>query len=203
MDFTLIYRGALPAATPGNPRAKEKQKIRRELNLQLAELWQQSPSLRAFRPGEEIRKGELVGGRLEATPRDSNHSYLELGGFRLVPLVQRKIRLACSVHITFLRRGMPGAVVHGGDLDNRLKTLLDALRMPQSIAELARDQPEPGNDGWFYCLLEDDSLITALSVETHQLLLPLALGASKSDVDLLIRIQLKPIDPTFAALTYL
>lgn len=169
----------------------------------MAELWKQSPSLRVFRLGEEIRKGELVGGRLEATPRDSNHSYLELGAFKLVPLVQRKIRVACAVAITFLRRGAPGDVVHGGDLDNRLKTLLDALRMPHSLAELAEDQPDHESDGWFFCLLEDDILITSLSVETHQLLTPLAPGSNRNDVDLLIRIQLKPIDPTFAALAYL
>jgi hypothetical protein len=203
LDFTLIYRGGLPAATSRNSRVREKQNIRRELHAQLAELWRHSPSLKQFRPGEEIRKGEVVDGRLQATPRNSNHAYLELDGFRLIPLVQRKIHLACAVRITFLRRGIPGDVVHGGDLDNRLKTLLDALRMPQSTRELAGDLPEPDSEGWFYCLLEDDCLITSLSVETHQLLYPLGAGTSQNDVDLMIHIQLKPIDPTFAALAYL
>ena len=201
MDFTLIYRGRLPAATSGNLRTADKQRIRREVHLQLSELWQQSPSLKNT---QQINKGEIVAGQLEAVPRDSNHSYLELGGFRFVPLVQRKIRLACSLNITFLRRGVPGDLVHhGGDLDNRLKTLLDAFRMPQSVAELANDQPEAGSEGWCYCLLEDDSLITSLAVETHQLLLPLAASGKDTDVDLLIRVQLKPLDPTFAALMYL
>jgi hypothetical protein len=198
VDFTLIYRGALPAATSGNSRAKDKQRIRRGFHDQMEELWTQSPSLRGFKRAG-IEKGEMVAGRLEAVPRSESHSYRELGGFRCVPLVQRKIRLACDVKITFLRRGTPGDVLHGGDLDNRLKTLLDGLRMPQNTAELARDTPSQGTDGWFYCLLEDDSLITSLSVETHQLLL----RGDDKDVDLLIRVRLKPIDPTFAALTYL
>ena len=144
MDFTLIYRGPLPAATSRTSRAREKHAIRCELSHQLAELWRASSALQGIVALRGIRRGEVVGGRLEATPRDSPHSFLEPCGLRFVPLVQRKIRLACELHITFLRRGEPGAVVHGGDLDNRLKTLLDALRMPQSPQELAGEPVPPG-----------------------------------------------------------
>src|SRR5688572_14622160 len=200
MEFTLIYRGRLPAATPGKTRTSDKQRIRREFHLQLDQLWQHSPPLKDFISRGAINKGEIVAGRLEAVPRDSNHSYLDLGGFRVVPLVQRKIRLACALRITFLRRGLPGDVVHGGDLDNRLKTLLDALIMPLSLEELAGDQPAPATEGWFYCLLDDDSLITSLSVATHQLLLPGPPEGNETDVDLLVHSQLMPVDPTFAGL---
>jgi hypothetical protein len=203
MEFTIVYRGRLPAATPGKPRTADKQRIRHEIHVQLEQLWEQSPALAGSVRGGRVRQGEIVNGRLEAVPRDSVHSYLELGGFRVVPLVQRKIRLACSLRITFLRRGLPGAVVHGGDLDNRLKTLLDALRMPQTTAELAGDEPLAGTEGWLYCLLEDDSLITSLSVDTYELLIPVPPGGNTTDVDLLIHTHLRPIDPTFAALMYL
>lgn len=200
MDFTLVYRGPLPAATSGNPRAREKQAIRRVLDAQLRQAWLELPGLAQF---TRINKGELVKGRLEATPRDQNHSYLEVGEFRIVPLVQRKIRVACDIHLTLLRRESPGAVVHGGDLDNRLKTLLDAFRMPQSLAELGSDHAAEQEHPFFYCLLEDDSLITSLSVETHQLFLPIADAAGQHDVDLLIRVRLRPSAPTLAALAYL
>jgi hypothetical protein len=35
------------------------------------------------------------------------------------------------LNILFLRADIPGKVVQSGDIDNRLKTLFDALRMPQ------------------------------------------------------------------------
>jgi hypothetical protein len=59
-------------------------------------------------------------------------------------------------------------VVRGGDLDNRLKTLLDALRMPLAAKEVPGpqwgvDDPSP------YCLLEDDSLVSRISIDTKRL----------------------------------
>jgi hypothetical protein len=59
----------------------------------------------------------------------------------------------------------------GGDIDNRLKTLLDALRMPSNVeAKQARiDTPD---DDPIHCLLQDDALVTKVSVETDRLLRP-------------------------------
>lgn len=52
-----------------------------------------------------------------------------------------------------------------GDIDNRLKTLFDALRLPNQTNELVGyDNPAP-DENPFFCLLEDDSLITHVSVE--------------------------------------
>jgi hypothetical protein len=50
-------------------------------------------------------------------------------GYRTLALANTFNGLICRLAITFLRREDPGAVVHGGDIDNRLNTLLDALRM--------------------------------------------------------------------------
>ncbi|HOA94424.1 MAG TPA: hypothetical protein PKJ79_11745, partial [Quisquiliibacterium sp.] len=60
----------------------------------------------------------------------------------------------------------------GGDIDNRLKTLLDGLRMPRGANEGRQtllDTPDPVP---FFCLLEDDSLVTKVTVESEQLLRP-------------------------------
>ena len=66
---------------------------------------------------------------------------------------------------------MPTNTNFAGDIDNRCKTLLDALAIPcdkqiPDGATLGQGQ-EP-----FYCLFEDDRLITHLSVEMGQWLEP-------------------------------
>jgi hypothetical protein len=71
----------------------------------------------------------------------------------------------------FLRRDTPGGLVeNGGDIDNRIKVLLDGLRMPNIVRELGGDGFEP-DENPFYCLLEDDKLIMKISVTTDRLLL--------------------------------
>ena len=36
--------------------------------------------------------------------------------------------------------------MHAGDIDNRIKTLIDALRMPQTKAEIGRGEPSQKED---------------------------------------------------------
>jgi len=66
-----------------------------------------------------------------------------------------------------LRPELPGqTLIRGGDIDNRLKTLFDALRMPQNGETMeTADGINP-----FYCLLQDDKLINHISVTTDILL---------------------------------
>ena len=62
--------------------------------------------------------------------------------------------------------------MQGGDIDNRLKTLLDSLKIPSEPGALPPDAAPNSKDKFFFCLLEDDNLITELSVNTKQLLGP-------------------------------
>jgi hypothetical protein len=85
-----------------------------------------------------------------------------------------KFGLACSLDILFLRRDSPGNLVRsGGDIDNRINTLFDALRRPENGEEVAGFPPGPNEDP-FFCLMETDSLVTEVSVITDRLLLPQA-----------------------------
>jgi hypothetical protein len=54
-------------------------------------------------------------------------------------------------------------------LDNRLKTLFDALQMPAQRSELGSASPAADEDP-FYCLLENDKLITKVGTTTAPLL---------------------------------
>ena len=86
-----------------------------------------------------------------------------------------------------LRPEAPGGLVtQGGDIDNRLKTLLDSLTMPRHLNALPKQSQPAADQQPFFCLLEDDNLIAALSVQTEQLLEPVE---DKSEVDLTIRVR--------------
>ncbi|GAC1435418.1 MAG: hypothetical protein NVS1B11_37320 [Terriglobales bacterium] len=110
-------------------------------------------------------------------------------GYRFMPLISEWFSAACSLDILFLRRDGPGALVKsGGDIDNRIKVLFDALRMPQTCDEVCGDSPGEGGNP-FFCLLEDDKLITKVQVETNWLLTPQAEGERIHDVHLVIRVK--------------
>jgi hypothetical protein len=90
-----------------------------------------------------------------------------------VPLITQEMDVVAELTITLLRPEPPGGLItQGGDLDNRLKTLFDALTMPRHSNALpsgAVPQPEQTP---FFCLLEDDHRVTAVSVRSEQLLEP-------------------------------
>ena len=113
-----------------------------------------------------------------------------LYGFNFVPLVTQELDLTCSIDILFLRPDKPGHVVWGGDIDNRLKTLLDAMRIPEAGEDYTNRTPE-ANEAPFYCLLEDDRLITRVSVETDTLLEPVSGTFDASDARLIVKVSLQ------------
>ena len=88
-----------------------------------------------------------------------------------------------------LRPEPPGSIItQGGDIDNRLKTLFDALKVPkESLAIPPEDKPKDVETP-FFCLLEDDNLITKVSVVTDRLL---EKCQSASAVEMLIQVTTK------------
>lgn len=133
-------------------------------------------------------RGPPGGHLLDENPPQGNSSIIQrIGSFRLAPLVAAKLHLIAELDITLLRPEAPGGILtQGGDIDNRLKTLLDALRMPHNIGEIP-GTPLSDEDP-FFCLLEDDNLVTKLGVATDRLLEP---GVTQSDVQLFIHVRTK------------
>jgi hypothetical protein len=128
-------------------------------------------------------------------------------GFNFLPLVAEKFSLLCSLDILFLRRDIPGSALSAGDIDNRIKTVIDALRPPKAPNEfIGRDmQPIiPNSDqNPFYVLLEDDKQVSHFSVETDTLLDPIAEGdADASKVKLIITVELRPLDVSLFNLSF-
>ena len=164
MKFRLIFEGEI------RPRQKAKlgdiHEIRRQLHPQIKKAWDHEPLLglkgRWLKPLDEGsgKNGKLSYARIE-----------ELNGKKYAPLIST--HLAAELDIVFLRQQARGQLIgEGGDIDNRLKTLFDALRMP-SKAEAMQLSPVTVNDeDPLHCLLKDDALIHRVNVETDRLLRP-------------------------------
>lgn len=204
MKLTLTYDGQLSSSGNGSKKAEKKWELRRNFHDQLSELWQISPTLKfAAKVSVPTHGGAfLIPDQYHGLPqRELNQSYgesekiqlfapIEKHGKLFTPLVRNSAALVCGIDVLFLRREEPGKVFqkgHRGDLDNRLKTLFDGLRMPEHVEEVEAggpDIPQP-----MYCLLEDDELITAINVRTGQLLA--GANRSRDEVRLVIDVTIK------------
>jgi hypothetical protein len=104
--------------------------------------------------------------------------------------------LSQSWDVLILRPEQPGAISRGADIDNRLKTLFDALRYPDKSQEIPADwRPVVGEDPLF-CLLEDDRLVTRVNVETDRLLAP----RLPDEVTGTMRVQVRASSPSWASI---
>jgi len=179
VEFRLVYHGRLPAAS-ATTRSREKHAIRREIHKQLIELWKRHPRLRT-----EFESSADPTGMTGIKRMAKNYSRC---GYEFLPLIPEDLGVGCSLDILFLRRDQPGDLIKsGGDIDNRLKVLLDALKVPRTCDEI----PNPPGEGEspFFCLLEDDKLITEIKVTTDRLLLPAGLDEHLNDVHLVIHVR--------------
>lgn len=220
MRFRLIYEGELKASQKDpldkqiDKLAEHKQSIRKKFHHQLRHLWKTNWFLsthKVFAGDYGVSQSASdTAARWGASPNDmiplleavaDNHYE---NGYRFVPLVRKNWRLMCSLEILFLRRDPPGSVVHAGDLDNRIKTLIDAFRMPKNPNELrGNERPLPEEDP-FFCLLEDDELITGLTVESDRLLAP-PTGNKDEDrrqVCIVVTADVRPYDVTTFNLSF-
>lgn len=191
LEFKLAYDGPLPASTGGQTRVREKHQIRKRFHPQLRQLWEVHPLLKKLRTANAQVSGASPGTYVNFVEAEAN-KYSRCG-YRFVPLVASELSLSCEMDIVFLRRDAPGRIVSGGgDLDNRIKTLFDALRMPSSCDEMSGAPAEAGENP-FYVLLEDDSQITKLNVSADWLLSPPSGNEGVNDVRLLIGIKVNVV----------
>lgn len=156
IEFTLVYRGELrPSGKPSHKHA-----VRQRFHRQLRHLWHH-PAKMAPGSLSHIRPDLSDPGLLRP-----------VGPFKCLPVISENGYNVAEVQVTLLHPEPAGSILtRTGDIDNRLKTLFDAMKMP-SVAELPRGK-EPGpNEIPFFCVVEDDHLITTVSVDTKRLLDP-------------------------------
>ena len=171
VEFKLVYQGLLPAESSKHSRTAEKHAIRKYFHKQLKELWEKHPLLSKMANANVSAPGAPPGTYIKALEARANK--FSKCGFRFVPIVEKDLALNCSIDIVFLRRDNPVRLVkQGGDLDNRMNIVFDALAMPEHCEELPSNAKPDSDEDPFYVLVQDDYLITKINVSTDRLLTP-------------------------------
>lgn len=144
------------------------------------------------------------GKRREALP-----DRFRCGAFKLLPLVTEDLHLVCELDVLMLRPDAPGSLVKSGDIDGRLKTLFDALQIPGVDANQLGNATPSEDEEPFYCLLENDKLISQLKIQTDLLLEKVSEPADPrqplinvNDVRLVITVRLRPADARYATINF-
>ena len=193
MQFRLTYAGKLPSTQRErlphqyDRLAGVRHDIRKVFHSQLKRLWEVNANLNgtAFK--------EVIWADVRALPPRTIPEIAEqhaMYGWNFVPLVTAAHDLLCSLDILFLRPTPPGNV-WAGDIDNRIKTLFDALQIPDANERYHNTSPDDDQKP-FFCLFENDKLITKIAVETDELLEPVGAVFDPSDVRLVINVELRP-----------
>lgn len=183
VKFRLTYSGPLrPSqknAIGGQPLpvAPHKMDIRRNFHRQLREFWKWHKLLGEHRSVPVHWNVDPMSIPQEMFNANGTVPFLEIvrrkypgHGYEWVPLACKEFGVTVGLDILFLRRDGVGSALEVGDLDNRVKTLIDCLKRPKSPNEIAFTDRTPSADETpFFCLMEDDSLVSRLTVESDQL----------------------------------
>lgn len=191
MEFRLLYQGELLPSANANPRPKEKHAIRGKLHPQLRRQWYLHSSLRQYaaslaNPGSIITPDdERVSTGLELLGKQN-----AICGYNFVPMVTERHFVRCSLDILLLRPEEKKFIFTQGDIDGQVKTIFDALQVPKTPQQCGNRGPEEGETP-FFCLLENDRLISEVRVITDQLLLlPEAKEVKANDAFALIHVMI-------------
>jgi len=153
IEFTLTYRGTL--RPNGDP--QHKHDLRRQFHTQLKRLWEVRPKLA---PGEmsriipDVRRPEF---------------HIPVRDFSFLPVISEAGFNVAEVDVELLQSECAGSIITmTGDIDNRLKTLFDAFKIPFRPGELPTEAKPCEEEFPFFCVLQDDHLITRVSVQTRR-----------------------------------
>ena len=162
--FRMTYEGDLKH----NGGVDHIHTIRKKFHLQLKRLWEIHPML--------LWRNQGTGAERHAEKLADRY---ERGAYRFVPLASDlcvseygEAPPIVSLDILFLRSGPPGGLRNTGDIDNRLNTIFDALRMPTQTQELGSYKTPEEGENPFYVLMHDDKIVGNVSIVTDTLLEP-------------------------------
>ena len=210
MRFRLVYTGEIKASQNAHPangvekHVAHKHNIRKHFHQQLRRLWTTDKFLSEHRVDPAAYGVDVSASQVGAFwgPDPNNQIALSAAvanlyqehSYRFVPLVREQWFLTCSLRILFLRQDGVNTTLHSGDIDNRVKTIIDALTKPSHAAHL-QSHPKPNDDeDPFYCLLENDRLVTGLQIETDTLLTPPTGNSSEGlrQASIVVSVEVRP-----------
>jgi hypothetical protein len=188
VEFRLLYRGPLRATQrdpqPGSNAPTRhwqlKHKMRLAFSRQLRAIWRDTPFLAQNQKPDGSKAYHIE--RLAANN--------QVPPWKFVPLVTHELQLLCGIDVVLLRLDHPGGPIWSGDVDNRLKTIVDALKMPGASDGYVQISEGLETDNPLFCLLEDDKLLSSAAVETAKLLdAPDEADQAYANVSITVRIR--------------
>ena len=188
MKFKLLYFGDI--LTNPKKRAQHIADIRMQFHPQLKRLVDFKPwgHLSQFMM-PDATKGPII----------TKH----IGGIDWNPIISPHLKMIAELDILLMHPeivGMPHS-----DIDNRVKTILDGLRCPQNEHEIGQNTPR--NIGPIYTLLDDDHLVTKLTVNTSHLLsqdiIPNNIPKTPDSVFMLIDVNVRVTEGTLENLPFM
>jgi hypothetical protein len=195
VEFFLNYRGPL-RATQRDPKEgtsikaahwQLKHLMRKGFHRSLKRHWELTPFLmNAQQPPVDTKPYHIE--------RLAQEFQISPWGF--VPLVTGRLQLLTTIDIWIQRLDNASSSVWSGDVDNRVKTIIDALEVPSANDGYASLTPEAGEQP-FFCLLENDKYLNNVAVETSALL-DAPDGADQSYADVRIRVRIRPDNLTLS-----
>lgn len=137
MKLTLTYRGPLP------PKQRGVSAVKADLR-------------RAFHPQIKAQVGRLLSEQTEESLRTT------VGEFEFVSPAHPTLRTDVELDVLLLSPHKPKS----GDVDNRLKTLVDGLTRPANPQQF-QGFSAPAGGGPTFCLLDDDNRVQRLSLDSR------------------------------------
>ncbi len=153
MKFKLTYHGPLKS----NGRAADKHHIRLHFHRQLSDLWNFEPL--------KHRKAWI--GHTPPTERDPYVGVDRIDHLYFASLIREDLGMFCQLDIGILTPNLGRGF---GDIDNKLKTLFDALRRPNVSQEIPDKVAHNTPEDPIICLLDEDKLVRKFSVDVDRLL---------------------------------
>ena len=188
MKFKLMYFGDILV----NPkkRAQHISDIRMQFHPQLKKLLEHTP-------------WDNLTQYMMPNPTKSPITTRHIGGIDWNPIITPNLKMIAELEILLMHPEIVG--VPHSDIDNRVKTILDGLRCPQNEHEIG--QNTPSNIGPIYTLLDDDHLVTKLTVNTSHLLaseiLPCNAPKTPDSVFMLIDVNVRVTEGTLENLPFM
>lgn len=181
MEFKLTYEGPLPSGSKA--RKEDKHHIREQLHPQLAKLWELPPL--SFCKSYKCKNG-IDYRRYSEEPDPTQFDFgslplvtSDVSGFEFVSIVHKSLALVAELDVSVLippPEMESTAHIISRDIDNKLKTLFDGLRIPRELQEIPNGWKPGSSMIPMHCLLEDDSYISRVSVSTGVCLKPINEG---------------------------
>ena len=188
MKFKLIYFGDI--LTNPKKRAQHISDIRIQFHPQLKRLVN-------FSPWNNLTKYMIPDA--SKSPIITRH----ISGVDFNPIISSNLKMIAELDILLMHPEIVG--VPHSDIDNRVKTILDGLRCPQNEHEIGQNTPR--DIGPIYTLLDDDHLVTKLTVNTSHLLapdlIPTNVQHSPDSVFMLIDVNVRVTEGTLENLPFI